>query len=293
MGCIKTYRLWAALVLLSSCGERVTVSDLDSLGLRYRVKSMDESFYIADSRFDTIVLQTKLYQYKYRFHHDSRYMSVEKKLFPGSPASSDSILSVPETDSVKQPFPHAFKEPGYCFINYRYVSDSLTVLEITDAHGSLISRIDRKYAGRRLLSEERYSGSGSLLSKSGFRYDSRHRLLNSAVFYENGYRETDYAYSPGEKIESGSEFNCRYRFDINGRVSDRRTYRGVAPVAETHFEYNGCGDLIAMQEIDREGTVNRTVYEYSYDSGNNWTLCVEYSCTGNIFVRKREITYYN
>ncbi|MDR1130528.1 MAG: hypothetical protein LBK96_06065 [Prevotellaceae bacterium] len=292
MGCIKTYRLWAALALLSSCGERVTVSDLDSLGLKYRVKSVDESFYIADSRFDSIVLTKKLYQYRYRFHYDSRYKSVEKTLFPDSFASADSLLNVPEQDSTES-FPHSFKEPEYCFVNYRYASDSLTVLEILDARGGLTGRIERKYGGGRLLSEERYSESGSLLSKSGFRYDSRHRLTNSTVFYENGYLETDCAYSAGEKLESGGEFNYRYKFDINGRISSKQTYRGVSPVAERHFKYNGFGDLIMTHETGMDGTVGKTVYEYEYDALNNWTLCVEYSCTGNIFVRKREITYYN
>jgi hypothetical protein len=157
----------------------------------------------------------------------------------------------------------------------------------------LISRINRKYAGNRLLSEEKYSGSGNLVSKSDFRYDSRNKLLNRTVFYQNEYQETNYAYRAGEKFESDNEFNYRYKFNINGRISNKKTYKGISFTSETHFYYNDYGNVITVREIDKDGTVKRTLYDYIYDSNNNWTLCVEYDSADNIFVHKREIIYYN
>jgi hypothetical protein len=290
---IKTYCLLATLVLLSSCGERTAVSDLGSLGLRHRVKSVDESFYLAENRFNSIVLQKKLYQYKYQFYNDCRYKSVEKKLFPCNRIFLDSIPNIVQPDSAENLFPHAFKEPGYCFINYKYLQDSVTDMETFDAYGNLISYTRRKYSNNRLLSEEKYSGHGNLISKSELWYGSDNKLQNRTVFYENRYLETDWAYSAGEKFESGNEFNYRYKFDINGRVSNKKTYKGVALASETHYYYNDYGDITLTLETDSEGMLKKTLYDYTYDLNGNWLLCVEYDSTGNIFVLKRKITYYS
>jgi hypothetical protein len=270
-------------VLFASCSERIIVSDADSLGLRYKVKSMDESFYIAHTSFDSIVLHKKIYQYKYKFYHDCRYSSIEKTLY---------LNSLP-CDSVKNHFPFAYKESEYSLIDYKYVSDSFTTLEFLDKQGNSTGFINRKYSNSRLLAEEKYSASGDLISKTGFRYDSDNRLQNKTIFYENSYIETNYEYSAGEKFESGNEFNYRYKFDVNGRISSKKTYKGITFLSETCFYYNDYGDVVMQREIDKNGIIKNTQYEYIYDSGNNWILCVEYNCTGNIFVRKREITYYS
>jgi hypothetical protein len=173
------------------------------------------------------------------------------------------------------------------------VSDTVIILEFYDKQGNLKQHIDRKYANNRLLSEEKYSDSGKLISKAGFWYDSKNKLLNKTVFYESGYLETNYAYSTGEKFETDNEFNYRYKFDIDGKVTNKKKYKGTAFISEIHFYYNDYGDIIMTQEIDSHGDLKKTMYDYTYDSKNNWTLCVEYNYTGNIFVRKREITYYS
>jgi hypothetical protein len=196
-------------------------------------------------------------------------------------------------DSAARRFPFAFKEPDCYTVNYKYISDALTTLEICDKHGNMKQYINRQYENRRLISEEKYSDSGKLTVKSNFWYDSKNRLLNKTVFYENGYRETVYSYSTGEKLETSDEFNYRYRFDIHGRIVNKKTYRGASHVSETSFEYNSHGDVIAIHEINKNGMIKKILYDYTYDANNNWTLCVEYNYTGNIFVRKREITYYN
>jgi hypothetical protein len=275
------------ILWLSSCGERIAVSDLASLGLKHRVKSVSESFYIAENRFNSIVLQTRLYQYKYHFYHNCRYKSVEKRLFP----FRDSIPNTSQQYPAQPSFPHAFKEPEHCFIHYKY-QDSVTYLETFDAHGNLISRTHRKYSDSRLLSEEKYSEQGSLISKSELWYGSDNKLQNKTVFYENRYTETEWAYSADEKFESGSEYNYRYKFDINGRIANRKIYRGVAFVSETYYHYNDYGDVAVMRETDSDGTLKKTLFDYTYDQNGNWLMCVEYSSTGNIFVRRREITYY-
>jgi hypothetical protein len=105
--------------------------------------------------------------------------------------------------------------------------------------------------------------------------------------------ETNYAYSVGEKFETGGEFNYHYQFNINGRISNKKTYKDLIPISETYFYYNDSGDMIERREVYEDGTVNKTLYNYTYDSKNNWILCIEYNYTGNIFVRKREITYYS
>lgn len=284
------------LVLFASCSERIIVSDADSLGLRFKVKSMNESFYIAYNSFDSIVLDKKIYCYSYQFHYDCRYKSVEKNFYCCKPICDsmlcDSVVNVSKSDSVKQYFPFAYKEPEYYAVNYKYVSDSVVTLDFLDKQGNLINYINRKYANNRLIVEEKYLGQDSLISKSRFRYDSGNRLQNKTIFYENDYVETNYAYSTGEKFETGNEFNYRYRFDINGRISSKKTYKGIIFLSETSFYYNDYGDVVVQREVDKKGVIKKTQYEYAYDSGNNWILCVEYNYTGNIFVRKREITYY-
>jgi hypothetical protein len=178
-------------------------------------------------------------------------------------------------------------------VKYKYVADADIILEFHDKQGDLKHYIDKKYVNGKLISEEKYSDSGILISKSGFWYDAKNKLLNKTVFYESGYLETNYAYSAGEKFETDNEFNYRYKFDINGKVTSKKIYKGVAIVSETYFYYNNHGDIIMTQEIGRSGELKKTMYNYTYDSKNNWTLCVEYNYTGNIFVRKREITYYS
>ncbi|MDR2027443.1 MAG: hypothetical protein LBQ01_07790 [Prevotellaceae bacterium] len=297
MNSIKTYWLPAIFILFASCSEHIVVSDADSLGLRFKVKSMSESFYIAYSSFNSIVLHRKIYRHNYQFYHDCRYRSVEKIFYcntlPCDSISCDSIAGASKSDSVKTYFPHAFKEPGYYFVNYNYVSDSLTTLEFFDEHGNQTDYINRKYGNKRLLSEEKYSVANGLISKSGYWYDSKNKLTNKTTFYKNGYRETAYAYAAGEKYETGDEYNYRYTFDIHGRISNKKTYRGISFVSETCYYYNDYGDIISVHETDRDGIIKKNIYDYEYDSSNNWTTCVEYHSTGNIFVRRREITYYN
>jgi hypothetical protein len=203
------------------------------------------------------------------------------------------MINVSKSDSMKKVFPFAYKESEYCLVNYQYVSDSLAVLEFIDGQGNLINYINRKYENNRLLAEENYSNSGNLISKSKFWYNSGNRLLNKTTFYENEYSETNYTYSAGEKFETGDKFNYRYKFDINGRVSSKKTYNGIILLSETRFYYNDYGDIVMHREVDKNGIIKKTLYEYAYDSNNNWILCVEYNYTGNIFVRKREITYYS
>jgi hypothetical protein len=178
-------------------------------------------------------------------------------------------------------------------MKYKYVSDSLTVVDVFDEQGNPTNRINKRYAGNRLLSEEKYADSCKLISKSKFWYNSGNQLLNKTVFYENGYRETNYRYSAGEKLESGDEFNYQYRFDINSRISSVKTYKGTNFVSEKRYRYNDYGNVITTQEVDNTGDIKKTQYDYTYDSNGNWILCVEYSYSGNIFVRERKITYYN
>jgi hypothetical protein len=177
-------------------------------------------------------------------------------------------------------------------MNYKYVFDSLTVIDVFDEHGNLINYINKKYTGNRLLSEEKYAGS-YLISKSKFWYNSGNQLLNKTIFYENGYRETNYTYSAGEKLESGDEANYRYKFDINSRISSIKTYRGITFISEMCYYYNDYGNVIMTQEVDNNGGIKKTQYDYTYDSNKNWIMCVEYSYSGNIFVRERKITYYS
>jgi hypothetical protein len=297
MKSLKTYPFIVILVLAVACSERIVVSDADALGLRFKVKSMDESLYIAYNSFDNIVLDKKIYHHRYQFHYDSRYKSVEKNFYYNkSPHDSTFIqptVNTPQSDFSLNRFPSSFKEPEYCLADYQYIADSLTVVDFRDTAGNLLHYISKKYANNRLQSEERYTGSGKLITKSRFWYNSKNQLINKTVFYENDYRETHYSYSAGEKFETGGEFNCRYRFDINSRVSSKKTYRGTTLLSETKLYYNDYGDLATTREIDASGATRTTLYEYSYDSNRNWTVCVEYNYTGNIFVRKREITYYS
>jgi hypothetical protein len=284
------------LFLFSACNERTVASDVDSLGLRHKVKSLDESFYIAYNSFNNIILQKKLYQLKYKFDNDCRYASVEKNLFYNT-FPDDSVFKYltadsVKTDSIKNSFPFSLKELDYWFVDYRYLSDSATIVEFYDVQGNLKDYIYRKSAGNRILSESKYSGSGELISKSGFRYNQGKKLLNKTIFFKNGYLEQNYTYSRGNKIETDNEFNHRYKFDVYGRQTNKKTYKGATFISETSFYYNDYGDIIMTQEIGR-GSLKKNLYNYTYDSNRNWTLCIEYNHTGNIFVRKREITYYS
>jgi hypothetical protein len=166
-------------------------------------------------------------------------------------------------------------------------------VEFFDSAGNLTHYINKKYANNRLISEEQYTASGQLISKSRFWYNSKNQLFNKTVFYKNNYRETHYSHSAGEKFETGEEFNYRYRFDINSRVSNKKTYRGTTLLSEMQLYYNNFGDLVMTHETDKTGVMRKTLYDYTYDSNRNWTVCVEYNYTGNIFVRKRKITYYS
>jgi hypothetical protein len=206
--------------------------------------------------------------------------------------SRDSVGHDIEHDSTANVFPDLFKEPD-CHINYKYISDSFVRLEFFDPQDNPLKYIDRQYEHKRLMSEMKYAGSGDMISKSVFRYDAHNKLLSKTVFYQNGYREIHCSYLTGEKFVSTDELNYQYRFDIQGRTVNRKTYEGTGFVSETLFYYNGYGDLTASYETDKNGIIKEIRYRYTYDANNNWTLCVEYNHTGNIFVRKREITYYN
>jgi hypothetical protein len=272
------------------------VSDTEFTGLKYKVKTLNERFYIAQNSFDSLILQKKIYEHKYEFDNNCRYKSIEKQLFHSEKASEHDSTYVQDSikrDSIQNPFPHAFKEPEYCLTEYTYVSDSVTVLKIYNKNRELMNYVNKKYKNNKLISEENYSASDRLISKTGFWYAPNGKLTNKTVFYDGNYSEIRYRYSTGKKLEIDNEYRYGFEFDINGNLTDKKTYKGVSPVCETHFYYNEYNDLIMTQDIGNDGNVMKTLYEYVYDSKNNWTTCVEYNHTGNIFVRTREITYYD
>ncbi|MDR0560758.1 MAG: hypothetical protein LBG92_11370 [Prevotellaceae bacterium] len=279
----------AASILFSSCSEHIAVNDVDALNLRFRVKTINESFYIAQNSFNNIILRKKIYEYKYLFDYDCRSKLLQKEIFiNNSPAAAcDSACS----DSVKNRFPFAMKEPDYSLVRFSY-SDTATVSEWYDRNENMFMYSIQTNINNRPDSEEVFSASNDLISKTKFWYDSRNRPVNKTVFYQTGYSETLYEYSTSEKTETDSEFTYIYRYRLDGRVAGKKTYRGIAPVSETLYFYNRFGDAVLEKETFNNGEVRKTACEYTYDSKNNWILCVEYNHSGNIFVRTRTITYY-
>jgi hypothetical protein len=269
----------------ASCNERVTVSDADALGLKSRVKTLNESFYLSRNAFDSIVLQQEIYSVKYEFHNNCNFKSIEKN-FP----CNSNAGNVP--DSLKKAFPFAFMEQDYSILKYRYLSDSVTSLECFGKNNELQYKIVKNYKNDRLATENKYSGQGALLSKSGFWYDDKGRMINKTVFYRDSYAETHYAYMLKEKLESDNDFIYKYTYDINGTVVNKKTYKGANLTTETYFFYNEHNDVVTVKEIDSDGALRKTLYEYTYDENKNWIMRVEHNYTGNIFVTKREITYY-
>jgi hypothetical protein len=166
-------------------------------------------------------------------------------------------------------------------------------VDFFDQQDRLMYYINKTYANNRRLSEEKYSASGKPVVKSKFWYNSKNQLQNTTVFYENDRRETYYTYSPGEKFETGEEFNSLYRFDVNGRISSQTTYDGVTFVSVKRFSYDAYGNVTMTLETDKNNHIKKTLYDYVYDFNSNWTLCVEYNYSGNIFVRKRTIIYFS
>ena len=282
-------------VLLIACNERVIVSDADSLNLSYRVKTLKEDFYFAHNSFNNLVLQNKLYTYKYEFNKDCSFNTIEKEYFYNTKlVCEDSVFENCDTikiDSVNNSFPFVYKEPEYYKLTYNYTSDSLVKLLFYNKNGDLISYINRIFTDSKLSSEEKYWDT-VLISKSKYWYNTNNQLANKTVFYRNNYYENSYVYSLKEKLETDNEFNYRYVYNIKGQIVNKKTYRGTSFISEVCYYYNKQGDLILEQYSYKNGEIKKTLYDYTYDNKNNWILCIEYNCTGNIFVKKREITYY-
>lgn len=279
------------LLFFSACSERVVVSDTDSLGLRFRVKAMNESFHLAHNSFDNVLLHRKIYEYRYEFDGDCRFKSIEKKLFhaENDRFSVDSLAPDPE----QNPALSSIKEPEYAMIRFRYLADSALVQEFFDRQGTRLSSVHRRLKNGKPTGEEKYSDSGTLIYKAVFWYDSRNRLKNKTVFYPAAYSESQYVYSPGEKLETNSDFNYRYKFDLDGKTLKREKYRGTKLLSETNYSYNLQGDVVSERETSSDGDLRKILFEYTYDDRNNWTVCVERDQSGNIFVKKREISYFS
>ncbi|MDR2466603.1 MAG: hypothetical protein LBD35_04345 [Prevotellaceae bacterium] len=280
------------LLLLSSCSERVIVSDADSLGLRFRVKTMNESFHLANNSFDNVLLHRKIYEYKYEFDGDCRFKTIEKKLFSAENEIFDPIADSLAADSKRSPAFSSIKDPEYAMIKFRYFADTALMQEFFDRRGNRLSYIEHRIRNGKPAGEEKYSDAGTLIYKAVFWYDSQNRLKSKTVFYPAAYSESQYVYSSGEKFEMNSDFNYRYKFDLEGKTVKKNKYSGTKLLSETNYSYNIHGDVVSERETSADGDLRKTLFEYTYDERNNWTVCVERDLLGNIFVKKREISYF-
>ncbi|MDR2563707.1 MAG: hypothetical protein LBC98_07165 [Prevotellaceae bacterium] len=291
-----------AILTLGACNERAVVSDADGLGLRGKIKSMNEEFFIGRSSFDKIVPEKSLYKYSYSFDYWGKYLEVEKYYEFSRTEKPDSCAAVGDSicnstvDSLQNQHPTMIKEPQYVLEKYKYVSDSTVIVNVYDETGKLSEYEERHYKNGKLTSVERFSACDDvLLSKESFLYDLSNRLINKTVFYPKNYVESKYRYSRNKKYESYnySFKNYAYRFDLNGLTVEKETYSGNVLLAITKYSYNDYGDLVAEQESDMLAkAMKETGYEYEYDASGNWTLCVERRPDGNIFIRKRNMIYY-
>ena len=299
----KEITLYAlAVLMLCACNERAVVSDADGLGLRGRVKTMNEEFFIGRSAFDKIVPEKSLYKYSYSFDYWGRYLNAEKYYEFSRPDKADSCSAVNDSiysqtgDSLRNQYPATIKEPRYVLERYKYVSDSTVIVNVYDEAGKLAEYEERHYKNDKLTSVERFSAEDDVLvSKESFLYDLSNRLINKTVFYPKNYVETKYRYSRNKKYESYnySFRNYVHRFDLNGLTVEKETYSGNVLMSITKYSYNNYGDPIAEQETDMLAkAVKETAYEYEYDTHGNWTLCVERRPDGNIFIRQRRVIYY-
>lgn len=274
-----------------SCSERIAVSDAGSLGIRFKAKNMDESFYLAQTFLDSLVLHKKIYEHRYEFDYYGRYKSIEKNRLLNI-NDIESVNDSINSDSITMVFPFLFKEDEYMLTKFDYPSDTLSIAEYFDSENKLVSSLHKSLRYNRTISEKQFSPTGTLIGGINYRYDTRNRMVQKVAFNETGYTETNYAYSMDEKTETENDCACIYRYDIYGKVISKKMYRGVKQLSEISYGYNNHGDLVAETEIDSDGGVKKNRYEYVYDSQNNWKVCMEYNFSGNIFVRTRTITYY-
>jgi nuclear transport factor 2 (NTF2) superfamily protein len=270
---------------------------------------MDEEFFIARVSFDKVIPEKSLYKHRYSFDYWCRYTEVEKhyEFLISNKAEKDSIVSdsiemkiindsIPPVQAEQKQAFATISEPEYVLEKYKYVSDSLVIVDIYDNTGVLTAYEERQYKRGKLTATGRFSAiDDALVAKESFRHDANNRLVNKTVFYPKNYVETKYHYSWNEKHESYnySFVNFVYKFDLHGFTTRKERYSGNTLLAATVFIYNSFGDIICERETDMlANLVKEIAYEYEYDTNTNWTSCIERRPDGNIFIRKRNIIYY-
>lgn len=302
-----------------ACSGKITVSDADNLALRGNVKAVKEDFFLAGNSFDRVVPEKILYMRSYTFDKRGNFLEivredmlyrpkqacptldtlVNEQAMDSIPLSTDSVKIsvtslVPKTDNDE--LKYGIGEEPYALEKYVYTNDSICIVNIFDRDNKIIAYEERRYSGDKLVQINRYAALRDvLLSKMNFTYDGKGQLIGKTTYYEKKYYEVSYKHGFGKKYESYNYnfVNYEYCFNLDGQISRKRKYNGKNLLSTTRYTYNEKGDVEEESESDDNmGLVRETKYSYQYDEYGNWTECIERRFDGNVFLRKRMISYH-
>jgi YD repeat-containing protein len=178
--------------------------------------------------------------------------------------------------------------------------------QIIDANGNVLNKLIRTYDENGRVTELRYTMENVLLSLPA---EAREEISAQPGAAEELAKQ--FAAFFGEQRNF---MRTTYKYDGNGRLTEKHTYMGPSMETVTKIAYNDHSDKSEEQTITigdpndpgKEPSseppppalppshTSETRYSYKYDSFDNWTEQVVSSSTGasNVSVTRRTIVYY-
>lgn len=248
------------IILLASCSE-YSSEELNQLNLRGKIKSVKSEKFNAGEKFGEVVKLAKVdidEDDEIEFFFGNSLVLFDKK---GSLESISNFLS----------------NGG---LANKIVKEEL-VLNYFDASGDLafVLKIDNFCHP---LESNLYSSNGNLINKIKNTYNAKKQVLDEKVYDDQGIliESTIYAYEND--------------YSVNKLISKRKKLNwGDSDFIEIveNIIKNKKMDIIEREIIKHSLTISQ-IFEYIYDSKNNWIKRIQFTAGKPAYIIEREIEYY-
>ena len=269
------------LCFISFANPKRKKTDLEKLGFKGKVKSVETIYYYAIEESGKITKEDIFVQTFYLFNKQGNLQEELIDFNDGGQYQSKYVY-----DSQNNLIQNIYGFDGiYENIFYKYDNEGNKIEEVIyDENDSLIKKYIYDYDSQGNLKKEFEYDSQGLKSKKTYEYDSQGNLIKKKFYLPNGKLDRKYIY----KYDSQGKVIAEYRFTTKVRLALKLTNKYT-------YKYNSQGDLIEETLYKNDGSIeHKRSYEYEYDNQGNWIKAIEYNSKENQhYIITRKIEYYN
>ena len=272
------FNLW-----LIECENPKKKSDLEKLGFKGKVKSVETIYYYAVEKSGKITKGDTSTKAFYLFNKQGNLQEKLTDFYYGSQYKTKYVYDS-QNNLIQNYIYDSYGDLDKKII-YKNDNKGNKIEElIYDENDSLIKKYTYVYDLRGNLKKEFEYNPQGLKSKKTYKYDLKGNLKKEKFYRSNGELDGKYIY----KYDSQGKVIAKYWFTTKVWLTLKLTYKNT-------YKYNSQGDLIEEILYKNDGSIeNKRSYEYEYDNQGNWIRAIEYDTKEKPqYIIIRKIEYYN